>query len=254
MSGREVKKQTVFTSTSMYGRLPQLEEKIGYHFKNKEYLILALTHRSYANEEKSHNASRVNKHLMPGDHNERLEFLGDAVLELSSSYFLFKKYPNMSEGDMSKLRASVVCEPILAEISKEMGLVDYIFLGIGEERGGGRNRPSIISDALEAVIGAIYLDGGFESANAFILKFILNDIENKRLFLDSKTILQEIVQSKYHGKELKYVVLSESGPAHDKFYCMGATIGGKLYGEGRSHTKKDAEQKAAYETIKKLRK
>jgi ribonuclease-3 len=163
----------------MNNNLNELMDKIGYRFKDISLLKNALTHSSYANEKKS---------LKVKD-NERLEFLGDAVLELSSSDFIFKNY-KMDEGRMTRLRASIVCEPTLALCAREFGFEQYIKLGKGEELTGGRKRDSIVSDALEALIGAIYLDSDFANAKEFVLKFILNDLDNKQLFFDSKTILQ----------------------------------------------------------------
>ena len=162
----------------------ELEKVIGYEFRQKGLLRQALTHSSFANE----------KHMKKLSDNERLEFLGDAVLEVVSSEFLYRNYPKLPEGDLTKLRASIVCEPTLALCTREMDLGRYLFLGKGENQTGGRTRKSILSDALEAVIGAIYLDGGFAPAQRFIQKFILTDIEHKKLFYDSKTILQEVVQ------------------------------------------------------------
>ena len=176
----------------------ELQDKIGYEFKQEKLLRQALTHSSFANE----------KHLRKHSDNERLEFLGDAVLEIVSSDFLYKAYPDKSEGDLTKLRASLVCEPTLAICTREMELGKYLFLGKGENLTGGRNRNSILSDALEAVIGAIYLDGGFEHAKTFIHKFILTDIEHKKLFYDCKTSLQEVVQGHYE-EELNYRLISE---------------------------------------------
>ena len=203
----------------------------------------ALTHSSYANE---HRMKKLSD-------NERLEFLGDAVLEIVSSDFLYKAYPDKSEGDLTKLRASLVCEPTLAICTREMELGKYLFLGKGENLTGGRNRNSILSDALEAVIGAIYLDGGFANAKEFITRFVLNDLENKKLFYDSKTILQEIVQRDFN-EPLSYELLAEEGPDHDKKFRMQAKIGEKAYGVGVGHTKKGAQQLAAYETILLLKK
>lgn len=216
------------------------ENKMGYSFKDAEILKLALTHSSYGNEvykDKLHN-------------NERLEFLGDAVLEVTVSEFLFKKYPDMPEGKLSKLRASIVCEPTLAICAKELGLPEFLFLGKGEELTGGRFRDSIISDAMEAVIGAINLDGGIECAKEFIYKFILNDIDNKKLFVDSKTILQERIQAGYKGSP-EYVLVGESGPDHCKIFEVEVRIEGKVIGRGSGRTKKAAEQQAAYNAIKK---
>ena len=222
--------------------MDELQERIGYRFKNKNLLRQALTHSSYANE----------KHMSKLSDNERLEFLGDAVLEIVSSEFLFQKYPKMPEGDLTKLRASIVCEPTLALCTKEMDLGKYLFLGKGEDMTGGRKRKSILSDALEALIGSIYLDGGFASAKEFILRFILTDIEHKQLFYDSKTILQEIVQAEFK-EELSYRIIAETGPDHDKLFEVEALIGEQVIGTGEGRTKKSAEQEAAYHGILKLR-
>lgn len=219
-----------------------LEETIGYVFKDKALVKRALTHSSYANEQK------INK---SGDY-ERLEFLGDAVLELVSSEFFFHQYPDMPEGKLTKIRSSNVCEPALAYCAREFGLDQYILLGKGEEMTGGRNRDSIISDVCEAVIGAIYLDGGMEPAHAFIHKFILSDLENKTLFHDSKSILQEMVQANNHAT-LEYKLIKESGPDHDKEFTVEVIVAGKPIGTGVGKTKKSAEQKAAYEAIKAIK-
>lgn len=223
--------------------LEQLENVIGYQYKNKELLIEALTHSSFANEQK------INKSR---DY-ERLEFLGDAVLELVSSEFLFRTHPDMPEGRLTRTRASMVCEPALAYCAKDLELNQYIRLGKGEERTGGRNRDSIISDAMEAVIGSLYLDGGFEAAHAFIHKFILSDLENKILFYDAKTVLQEMVQETPQGS-LHYELLKEEGPDHNKCFWVEAFVNGKVISKGSGKTKKAAEQQAAYEAIMILRK
>ena len=219
-----------------------LEEKIGYYFKNRELLKAAITHSSVKNEIKDKNLKN----------NERLEFLGDAVLELASSKCLFLKYPDMSEGKLTKLRASIVCEQTLASCARNLGLGDFLILSKGEENTGGRHRDSIISDAMEAVIGAIYLDGGFENADNFINQFILNDIEHKQLFHDSKTLLQEIVQKDYPGKDLTYELIRESGPDHDKLFNVQVEMESQVLGEGEGKTKKAAEQQAAYNALIKL--
>jgi ribonuclease III, bacterial len=221
----------------------ELEEKIGYEFQELKLLKQAMTHSSFSNENKLERL--VN--------NERLEFLGDAVLEVISSEFLFEKYPQMLEGDLTKLRASIVCEPTLATCARTISLGKFLFLGKGEHNTGGRNRDSIISDALEAVIGAIYLDGGFASAKEFILKFILTDIEDKHLFYDSKTILQEIIQGEYSGN-LTYVIIEENGPDHNKEFKVNALLGEKIVGTGKGRTKKAAEQQAAYQAILDMKK
>lgn len=216
----------------------ELEKKTGYRFKDRHLLHQAMTHSSYSNE----------RHWDKLECNERLEFLGDAVLELVSSDFLYHKYPDRKEGELTKLRASMVCEPSLAYCAKDLSLEKYLLLGKGEEATGGRNRPSIISDAMEALIGAIYLDGGFTSAKEFVHRFILNDIEDKQLFFDSKTILQEVVQGKNEG-ELSYQLIREEGPDHDKKFVVEARIGEVVYGQGTGRTKKSAEQEAAYHTL-----
>ncbi len=172
------------------GRFQALEKAVGYHFREEDLLRQALTHSSYANEQ------RINKI----GHYERLEFLGDAVLELLSSEYLFETYPLMPEGRLTKLRASLVCEPSLAACAKAMGLDAYLLLGRGEEASGGRERHSILSDALEALIGAVYLDGGIEEARRFVHRRVLQDLEQRRLFQDSKTMLQEVVQKDWKAQ------------------------------------------------------
>lgn len=227
----------------MNEQLKELEEKISYHFQDKHLLAQALTHSSYANE-----------HRLDHNHcNERLEFLGDAVLEIVTSDFLYHKYTEKPEGDLTKIRASIVCEPTLAYCAEAINLGSYLFLGKGEDATGGRNRNSVVSDAMEAVIGAIYLDGGFASAKEFIHKFILNDMEHKKLFYDSKTILQEIVQG-HTDETLTYVLLKEEGPDHNKSFEVSAMLDGQEIGRGIGRTKKSAEQRAAYRGILTIRK
>ena len=202
-----------------------------------------MCHSSYANE---------HRHKQMHD-NERLEFLGDAVLEIASSDFLFHQYPQMPEGKLTKLRASIVCEPTLALCAREIHLEHHLLLGKGEEHTGGRYRDSIVSDAMEALIGAIYLDGGFANAKEFVEKFILTDIEHKKLFYDSKTILQEIVQRDFKEEEIQYVIIGEEGPDHAKRFIVEVRIGEKTAGTGKGSTKKAAEQEAAYRAIIALR-
>lgn len=223
-------------------RVKELEQKIGYVFKDKSLIERALMHSSYTNE----------KHLKKYECNERLEFLGDAVLELVSSAYLFNEFPKVSEGELTKTRASMVCEPSLAMCARDIGLGDYLLLGKGEEATGGRKRDSITSDAMEALIGAIYLDGGFTNAKEFIHRFILNDIEHKQLFYDSKTILQEMIQATA-GAHLEYEILREEGPDHHKVFEVRALSGGEELGRGTGGTKKAAEAVAAYHGILKLR-
>lgn len=223
--------------------LEELEQKIGYRFKDRRLLKQALTHSSYANEQK------INKLK---DY-ERLEFLGDAVLELVSSDFLFHENPQMPEGKLTKLRSSMVCEPALAYCAKDLQLGNYMLLGKGEEATGGRNRDSITSDAMEAVIGALYLDGGFQTAHDFIHRFVLSDLENKILFYDSKTVLQELIQTEA-GSRFSYELKGEAGPDHNKEFLVDAVLNEQVIGSGRGRTKKAAEQQAAYEAIMYLRK
>lgn len=219
----------------------ELEKKIGYVFHDQTLLKTALTHSSFSNELK----------LNKTDNYERLEFLGDAVLELSVSEYLYENNPAMHEGNMTKLRASLVCEPTLAFCAREaFSLGDYLLLGKGEEMTGGRGRDSIVSDVFEAIIGAIYLDGGFAPARKFVERFVLADMERKIGFTDSKTRLQEVVQET--GETLGYELLEETGPAHDREYLVAAMINGEEKARGRGRTKKAAEQAAAYEILKSL--
>ena len=227
----------------MRQKIEELQEKIGYRFRDLELLKSALMHSSYTNE----------IHLPKYQCNERLEFLGDAVLELISSEFLFHENRKTPEGELTRLRASMVCEPSLAFCAREIGLGDFLLLGKGEEATGGRKRDSITADALEALIGAIYLDGGFASAKEFIHKFVLNDLEHKKLFYDSKTILQEIVQSHFNEK-VSYQLIKEEGPDHNKKFTVEVYVGNEHYGDGSGRTKKSAEQEAAYLAILKLHK
>ncbi len=220
----------------------ELEKKINYTFQNKKILKKALTHSSFANE----------RHLSRLHNNERLEFLGDAVLELVTSEYLFLNETDMPEGEMTKIRASLVCEPSLEFCTREIQLGEFLFLGKGEEMTGGRNRASILSDAMEALIGAVYLDGGFASAKDFIHRFILSDVESKKLFYDSKTILQELVQGESKG-ELTYHLASEEGPDHDKRFIIQARLDERIIGTGVGKSKKAAEQEAAYKAILKLK-
>lgn len=218
--------------------LEVLEERIGYRFKDRYLLECALTHTSFANEQKIHTYKDY----------ERIEFLGDAVLEMLSSEFLFKTYPEKKEGELTKLRASLVCEPALAYCARDLSLGDFIRLGRGEEASGGREKDSIISDVMEALIGAMYLDSrGIEAPRRFILQFILSDLEDKQLFYDSKSILQERAQQR--GEDVKYEILEETGPGHKKRFRVAAVIGGRHCGVGEGRSKKAAEQQAAYAAL-----
>lgn len=224
------------------GVMEELEQRIGYHFQDKQLLKQALTHSSFTNEQ------RINK---TQDY-ERLEFLGDAILELVSSDYLFHQYPQMPEGELTKRRASAVCEPSLALCARELELGRYLRLGKGEESTGGRERDSILADVMEAVIGAIYLDGGMEKARKHIMQFILCDLEDKQLFFDSKSMLQEVIQGKLK-KEFCYRLIEESGPEHDKTFAVEVSMEGECLGKGTGRTKKAAEQQAAYKALLLLR-
>ncbi|MBQ7766888.1 MAG: ribonuclease III [Lachnospiraceae bacterium] len=222
--------------------IAELEKRISYVFNNKELVKCALTHSSFVNELK------INK----WESYQRLEFLGDAVLELVSSEFLYAGNSVMSEGKMSKVRASMVCEPALAFCARKFHLGELILLGKGEETGGGRERNSILSDVFEAIIGAIYQDGGLEEARKFIHKFVLDDVEENQLFVDSKSILQEKIQAQ-SGKTLRYELVSESGPEHDKTFEVAVYVNEECVTTATGHNKKDAEQQAAYLVLKKMK-
>ena len=221
----------------MTTRTPEeLEEKLHYHFKNKELLITALTHSSYANESKT-----------PTLYNERLEFLGDSVLSVVVANYLFH-HSTRPEGELSRMRASLVSEDALFQFAQEIDLGEYLRLGRGEERCGGRTRPSVVSDAFEALIAALYLDGGMDVARSFILPFIT---EGKHAEADYKTRLQEIVQQNPEER-LSYVVESESGPDHDKHFVVAVRFNSDRVARGEGRSKKAAEQCAAKEALKLL--
>ena len=218
----------------MNARLKELEQNIGYKFSDFSLLERAMMHSSYTNE----------RHLPKYRCNERLEFLGDAVLELVSSEFLFKGSPKMPEGELTKTRASMVCEPSLALCARDIDLGSYLLLGKGEEATGGRMRDSVTSDAMEALIGAVYLDGGFTSAKEFIHRFVLTDLEDKKLFYDSKTILQEMVQAEKLGT-ITYRLVKAEGTDHNKSFHTEVLIGNKVTVDGVGRNKKAAEEEAA---------
>lgn len=223
--------------------LEEFQQIIGYTFKDSSLLEQALTHSSYANE----------RQMRKRSDNERLEYLGDAVLELVSSDFLYHVHRDYSEGQLTRLRASIVCEPTLASCGNDIRLGEFIKLGKGEEQTGGRSRKSVVSDALEAVIGAIYLDGGLKPAKIFIRRFILVDLESRQLFYDSKTILQEYVQGEY-AKTLHYEVVRVDGPDHAKVFHVEARIDEDVVGIGSGSSKKMAEQEAAYHALLNIKK
>lgn len=219
-----------------------LLKKIGYTFQNIALFHTAMTHSSYANEHRD-------KHL---HHNERLEFLGDSVLGFVTADYLFNHFRDLPEGQLTKLRAAVVCEQTLYEVAKELGIDKEIKLGHGEENSGGRRRPSILADATEALLGAIYLDGGIEPARKFVLDFVPRKTEEARkggVFKDYKTILQEIVQ-KNRQETLEYRLAKESGPDHDKKFTMELLLNSNVFAQGVGRSKKEAEQLAAKEALR----
>ncbi len=215
------------------------EKIIDYTFKNKKLLTQALSHSSYANEKKH-----------PDGSNERLEFLGDSVLSIVVSEYLYKNLTDIAEGELTKLRASLVCEKSLHLFAQQINLGEYLLLGKGEENTGGRERPSILADAFEAVIAAIYLDGGFEPAKRHILRFIPKDLQNRKrvVFSDFKTILQEIVQ-KNPEEKVEYSLVGEEGPDHNKRFVVEVCLNSNVIGRGKGKSKKEAEQMAAKEAL-----
>ncbi len=235
---KTAEKELTLSIIRMEEMLGDIEKNIGYTFGNKGLLKQALTHSSYSNEMK------INKL----ENYQRLEFLGDAVLELISSNFLYEKFKEMQEGQLSKLRASLVCEPVLASCARALKLEEYYLLGKGEEATGGRKKDSIACDIIEAVIGAIYKDGGLEEAEKFIFRAILVDIENRTLFSDSKSALQEYAQSKLKD-DVQYKLVHSTGPEHNKQFFVEVFVGKKLLGKGAGKSKKAAEQEAAYQAL-----
>ncbi len=219
--------------------MKELEKKIGHKYKNISYLENALTHSSYANESRYGDKS-----------NERLEFLGDAVLSIVVSDYIYRNCPNLPEGDLSKLRASLVCEKSLCRFSKALGVGKYLKLSKGERNLKGQERPSILADAFEAIIASIYLDAGLEKAGRFILSFVEPEIKNPkpRAFKDYKTTLQEIIQ-KNPEEHLSYVLTGEEGPDHDKHFFVEVHLNNNVIGKGGGRSKKEAEQQAAREAL-----
>ena len=222
--------------------IKDLEAAIGYHFENISLLQNALAHSSYANE-RWHNSLKSN---------ERLEFLGDSILGMVTAEYLYRNYPNRLEGDLTRMRADMVCERALAKVAEQMNLGEYLLLGNGEEQGGGRSRDSILADAVESVIAACFLDGGMEPARALIERFVLQNVPDKKLHnADYKTALQELVQKK-KDQVLTYTLVGESGPDHDKKFDVQVLLNGTVVGCGSGSSKKRAEQAAAKATIEKL--
>ena len=217
----------------------EFEEKLGHRFHNKKYLITALTHSSYANEAKGKEES-----------NERLEFLGDSVLGFVVADYLFKNYTQFPEGDLTKNRAALVCEKACCGFAKQIDLGNYLRLSHGEQNSGGRTRSSILADAFEAVIAAIYLDAGMEEARKFILRFVLPMLKahKPKAFKDYKTALQEIIQQNPE-EHLEYVLTGESGPDHDKHFTVEVHLHSNVMGKGGGRSKREAEQQAAREAL-----
>ena len=220
--------------------LTELQSRIGYSFENPDCLKRALMHSSYVPG--------------TGGDNERMEFLGDAVLELCVSEELFLRFPKMQEGQLTKSRASIVCESALYDAAKGIGLGEYLLLGRGEDASGGREKPSILSDAFEAVIAAIYLDGGFTQARTFVHRFVLPllDLSERTFEKDHKTRLQELIHAKTHGKQVTYRLVGETGPDHDKTFTMQAVLEEEVLGCGTGHSKQSAGQAAAADALSRL--
>ncbi len=230
-------------SESRQQELLALATSLGVEFRDLSLLQQALTHTSFANESK-------------GDivHNERLEFLGDAVLELASSTYLYAHFPEMPEGQLTKTRASIVCSATLAKLAAGLHLGDYLLLGHGEEMGGGRTRQTNLEDTFESVIGAVYLDQGWETARDYVLRQLMPEFEKAArgaILKDYKTILQEKVYQR-EGQSVAYELVKESGPDHDKSFTVQVYITGRVMGQGIGHSKKEAEQQAAREALEKL--
>ena len=222
--------------------IKDLETAIGYQFRNINLLHNALAHSSYANE-------RWHNSLMS---NERLEFLGDSILGMLVAEHLYKTFPDRPEGDLTRMRADMVCEKALAKVAQQIGLGQHLLLGKGEEQGGGRSRNSILADAVESVIAACFLDGGMEPAVQFVTKFILVNVPVTKLHnVDYKTALQELVQQK-KNQVISYTLVGESGPDHDKQFRVELSINGKVVGAGLGSSKKRAELDAAREALEKL--
>jgi ribonuclease III len=226
-------------------RLKELQKKLGFKFKDFDHLKRALTHRSYANENRMPNT----------EHNERYEFLGDAVLELGISQVLMENFSTHTEGELSKLRASVVNETQLAAIARQLGLGEYLYLGKGEDQTGGRFKASLLADAFEAILGAMYLDRGWDKAFAMVKRYyepVLSAVSQGNYIKDFKTQLQEEAQSRFHAVP-KYRLVKETGPDHQKTFEVNLFIEEKLFGVGTGMSKKAAEQEAAKEALEKLK-
>jgi ribonuclease-3 len=224
--------------------LALLEKNLGYTFENPRYLITALTHKSHTNENPG----------LGNEDNERQEFLGDSVLGLIISNYLYRKYPDLDEGALSKVRAGLVSENTLAGIAKKIGIGEFLFLGKGEEQTGGREKVSLLSDALEAVIAGIYLDQGFRTANRVVLKHfqeLIPKVVGQKHPLDYKTTLQELCQERFSVLP-EYVLSKASGPDHDRIFVMELSVNGTILGRGSGKSKKEAQQQAARQALERL--
>ena len=217
--------------------MESLEKRLGYHFRRPELLSEALSHSSYANEHRGSLGS-----------NERLEFLGDSVLGFVSAEYLFQRHKDLPEGDLTRMRAALVCEQSLYEVAKELELGSCLKLGRGEESGGGRERQSILADAVEAVFAAVYLDGGIEPARELIIRVLLSRGPAAEERKDYKTTLQEVVQRR-SGQVLTYHMVSQSGPDHNKTFLFEVRLNGRNVGQGSGRSKKEAEQAAAKDAL-----
>ncbi|MBQ7706030.1 MAG: ribonuclease III [Selenomonadaceae bacterium] len=236
-------------------QLQQLAKKLGVEFTQIEFLHVALTHKSYAKKIEE-DAEAANKPVKKIAHNERLEFLGDAVLELASSTYLFNKFDNLSEGELTKTRAAIVCGPTLAKLAKNLGFGEVLLLSYGENAGGGRERESNLEDAFEAVIGAIYLDKGWEVAKDYVWRQLADEFKNVKvgkIIIDVKSVLQEFSQREYSGALPEYIEISMDGPPHDRTFESAVKLNGEILGYGVGKSKQLAEKMAAEEALKKLK-
>lgn len=232
------------TSDKRLNKLCRLQKSLGYRYRNISFLNTALTHSSYANE----------RNLSMEHYNERLEFLGDAVLEMITSEFLYNRFKQHPEGALTKIRASLVKGQALGSYAKELDLGSFLLMGRGEDTSGGRQRMSILADTLEAIIGSIYIDGGYEEARDFVVQYIEKRIErltDRTHTGDYKTVLQEMVQAE-GGQGIEYRLEGQMGPDHDKTFRVQVFLGGAFYGEGTGKSKKEAEQNAAKRALEKL--
>jgi len=218
--------------------MDKLEKALGYEFKNIKLLTQAMTHSSYANENK-----------MPGGSNERLEFLGDTILSVLTSHYLYENYKHSHEGELTKLRSSVVCEKALSKFSNDLHINEFLLLGKGEKNSNGANRPSILADAFEAMLAAVFLDGGMQEAKKIVLRFIEAELTNEEdKTVDYKTELQEIIQ-RNPEEHLVYAVIGEEGPEHDKIFIVEVRLNSNVIGKGEGRSKKIAEQDAARKAL-----